>query len=319
MVQTTKAGIIVAKQRTNADKQVARLASEIVSKWKTIVEAEKKKKSKLAGSSPAPNGSVSSPARAASESWSGDASKRKWATDGVDIKRTGVPTRDACLGLLYDGLAFMSTESSTHIIIKSMEVEKAAFVAFKGETNEYRSKLRSLFQNLKNKSNRELGPRVLSGEISAERFVVMTHEELKSAEQRKMDVALEQENMKKAQVPMVQKSISDALQCGRCKQKKVSYSQAQTRSADEPITTFCECTVCGNRWKVRSILFLSTYLMLINSPSFPELLFTRWFRARALSLFNCLWPQCRFLSDRFSYDGGLLTKMMKVQTKAIHA
>jgi transcription elongation factor S-II len=299
MVQTTKAGIIVAKQRTNADKQVARLASEIVSKWKTIVEAEKKKKNRLAGSSPAPNGGTSSPARAASESWSGDASKRKWATDGVDVKRTGVPSRDACVGLLYDGLAFMSTESSTQIIIKSMEVEKAAFVAFKGETAEYRSKLRSLFQNLKNKSNRELGPRVLSGEIPADRFVVMTHEELKSAEQRKVDDKLEAENMKKAQVPMAQKSISDALQCGRCKQKKVSYSQAQTRSADEPMTTFCECTVCGNRWKVNLLLFLHTSTLLIESPSSLEPFNTMVLCSSTQPLYYLLLSYS-FLSDEFS-------------------
>src|SRR5262249_37186661 len=69
-------------------------------------------------------------------------------------------------------------------------------------------------------------------------------------EQRARDEELEKENMKKAQVPMAEKSISDALKCGKCGQKKVSYSQAQTRSADEPMTTFCECTVCGNRWKV---------------------------------------------------------------------
>jgi transcription elongation factor S-II len=131
-----------------------------------------------------------------------------------------------------------------------MEVEKAAFTTFKGETPEYRTKLRSLFQNLKNKTNRELGPRVMSGEISAEHFVVMTHEELKSAQQRKTDEDLQRENMKNAMVPMSQRSISDALKCGKCGQKKVSYSQAQTRSADEPMTTFCECTVCGNRWKV---------------------------------------------------------------------
>jgi transcription elongation factor S-II len=86
----------------------------------------------------------------------------------------------------------------------------------------------------------------------------MTHEELKSAEQRKEDDKLQAENMKKAQVPMAQKSISDALKCGRCGQKKVSYSQAQTRSADEPMTTFCECTVCGNRWKVISVYSFTT-------------------------------------------------------------
>jgi transcription elongation factor S-II len=226
-----------------------------------MVEAEKKKKQvKAATSSPAPNGAASSPAPAPSEGWTGDASKRIWATDNVDIKRTGVPTRDNCIGLLYNGLAFMSTESSTTIILKSMEVERAAFNTFRGETPEYRTKLRSLFQNLKNKSNRELGPRVLSGEISAERFVIMSHEELKSAEQRKKDEKLESENMKNAQVPMAERSISDALKCGKCGQKKVSYSQAQTRSADEPMTTFCECTVCGNRWKVYAII--ATQLLL---------------------------------------------------------
>ncbi len=276
-----------------------------MSKWKTIVEAEKKKKNRLAGSSPAPHGGISSPARASSEGWSGDASKRKWATDGVDIKRTGVPTRDACVGLLYDGLAFMSTESSTHIMIKSMEVERAAFVAFKGETADYRSKLRSLFQNLKNKSNRELGPRVLSGEISAERFVVMTHEELKSAEQRKVDDKLEAENMKKAQVPMAQKSISDALQCGRCKQKKVSYSQAQTRSADEPMTTFCECTVCGNRWKVYLFLIPPTCAMLTKYPSSHEQLQLDGSVLKARSLFHILVLSCSFLSDGSSCCRGL--------------
>ena len=56
--------------------------------------------------------------------------------------------------------------------------------------------------------------------------------------------------MNKAQVAQPERSISDALTCGKCGQKNVSYSQAQTRSADEPMTTFCVCMVCGNRWKV---------------------------------------------------------------------
>jgi transcription elongation factor S-II len=190
------------------------------------------------------------------QGFKGDVAQRRWEREGVDVKRTGIPARDACIGLLYNGLAFMSSESSTHVIIKAMEVEQAAFDVFKGDTPEYRAKLRSLFQNLKNLSNRELGPRVMSGEITPAQFVVMSHEELKSAERRKEDEKLHAENMKKAQVPMAEKSISDALRCGRCGQRKVSYSQAQTRSADEPMTTFCECTVCGNRWKVCCSCFL---------------------------------------------------------------
>ena len=203
----------------------------------------------MAGSSPAKKTESPAPPKE-DERFTGDVAKRKWEHEGVDIKRTGIPARDSCIGLLYNGLAFMSDEPAVKLILKAMAVEQAAFDAYGGDTKPYREKLRSLFQNLKIKSNRDLGPRVMSGEITPGQFVVMSHEELKSAERRKEDEKLNADNMKKAQVPMAQKSISDALRCGRCGQKKVSYSQAQTRSADEPMTTFCECTVCGNRWKV---------------------------------------------------------------------
>jgi len=39
------------------------------------------------------------------------------------------------------------------------------------------------------------------------------------------------------------------LKCGKCKSMKTTYTQAQTRSADEPMTTFACCLNCGNRWK----------------------------------------------------------------------
>ena len=37
--------------------------------------------------------------------------------------------------------------------------------------------------------------------------------------------------------------------CGRCKSKKTSYFQLQTRSADEPMTTFVTCHQCDRNWK----------------------------------------------------------------------
>jgi DNA-directed RNA polymerase subunit M/transcription elongation factor TFIIS len=39
------------------------------------------------------------------------------------------------------------------------------------------------------------------------------------------------------------------FQCGKCKGVKTTYYQMQTRSADEPMTTFVTCTTCNNRWK----------------------------------------------------------------------
>ena len=143
------------------------------------------------------------------------------------------------------------------ILTRALEVEEAVFQHFGGRvTSGYREKLRSLFINLKNKSNPQLRVQVVAGEILASRIVTMTSDELKSAKRRAEDVKLQQENMNKAMVARVEKSVSTALTCGKCGQKKVSYSQAQTRSADEPMTTFCECQVCGNRWKVSFFLSL---------------------------------------------------------------
>ena len=52
-----------------------------------------------------------------------------------------------------------------------------------------------------------------------------------------------------AQLAMVQGTHTDLLQCGKCKKKNCTYNQIQTRSADEPMTTFVLCNECGNRWK----------------------------------------------------------------------
>lgn len=37
--------------------------------------------------------------------------------------------------------------------------------------------------------------------------------------------------------------------CHRCKSKKTTYYQLQTRSADEPMTTYVSCLSCGKNWK----------------------------------------------------------------------
>ena len=42
---------------------------------------------------------------------------------------------------------------------------------------------------------------------------------------------------------------SNMFRCGRCKKNNCTYFQLQTRSADEPMTTFVTCMECNNRWK----------------------------------------------------------------------
>lgn len=47
-----------------------------------------------------------------------------------------------------------------------------------------------------------------------------------------------------------EKEITDGLfKCGKCKTYKTTYYQLQTRSADEPATTYVTCLNCDNRWK----------------------------------------------------------------------
>ena len=42
---------------------------------------------------------------------------------------------------------------------------------------------------------------------------------------------------------------TNLFKCGKCKEKNCTYYQMQTRSADEPMTTFVTCLNCSNRWK----------------------------------------------------------------------
>lgn len=39
------------------------------------------------------------------------------------------------------------------------------------------------------------------------------------------------------------------FKCGKCKSTKTTYYQMQTRSADEPMTTYVTCKNCSHRWK----------------------------------------------------------------------
>ena len=49
---------------------------------------------------------------------------------------------------------------------------------------------------------------------------------------------------------IVQKEVEDGIfKCRKCQSYKTTYYQLQTRSADEPMTTFITCLECGKKWK----------------------------------------------------------------------
>lgn len=260
LLRSTRIGVTINRLRTHKDPAVQKLATELVAKWRDEVKKKQPPKKDGPAKVATSNGSTSSPAPPPSGTASPAPSqskkkhdvpsdKRNHKTDKVKYQVTGNEARDNCVRLMYDGLAFMSEAMPDEILNIAKHVEAAAYSNAGSVNDAYKGKMRSLFQNLKNKSNPQLRKRVLTGEITAKRFVVMTHDEMKSDARRAEDEKLEKENMNQAMVAQVEKAISKEFQCGKCKQKKVSYSQAQTRSADEPMTTFCECMNCGNRWK----------------------------------------------------------------------
>jgi len=59
----------------------------------------------------------------------------------------------------------------------------------------------------------------------------------------------EKEKRDKALYEINKDMATDIFSCGRCKKKECTYYQLQTRSADEPMTTFITCLNCGKRWK----------------------------------------------------------------------
>jgi len=65
----------------------------------------------------------------------------------------------------------------------------------------------------------------------------MTSAEMASDERREQNRRLEEKNIFNAKGAAPKNATTNEFQCGKCKQRKVSYYQMQTRSADEPMTS----------------------------------------------------------------------------------
>ena len=108
----------------------------------------------------------------------------------------------------------------------------------------YIDRLRSVYINLKKPSVVEL---VVQQKIPAKDFAFMTHQEI-CPEKWKQLIEDKKVRDKQKYEPNIEAS-TDNFTCNKCKSKKCTYYQLQTRSADEPMTTFVTCLECGKRWK----------------------------------------------------------------------
>ena len=108
----------------------------------------------------------------------------------------------------------------------------------------YYDKLKTIIYNLKNTN---ILNRILSKEIKAHEIAFLTHQEICP---ERWNELIEKKKMidENKYAPKLEAS-TDNFTCWKCKSKKCTYYQLQTRSADEPMTTFVTCLTCGNRWK----------------------------------------------------------------------
>lgn len=108
----------------------------------------------------------------------------------------------------------------------------------------YTDRLRSVIRNLSSKALQE---RLLERKFQAHELAYMSHQDMQPERWAELIAAkkLKDENR---YAPRLEAS-TDNFTCYKCRSKKCSYYQLQTRSADEPMTTFVTCLDCGNRWK----------------------------------------------------------------------
>lgn len=269
-LKETKVGVIIGKLRTHSAPAVSELCKVIVKKWKGAVKntgsksstATKKEKAEKPSASASATPSVSAtpasvsptptPSRKPSISLpvsSNQPTVRTSKTDGIKTGTLGDVTRDKCAEMIYDALASDSGAPSEQIFSRAIAVESSVYSEFGDVNANYKNKIRRLFHNLKDKSNPRLRESVVMGDLAVTKFCGMTVQEMASEDRQQADKQLNESNLFKSLGAGAQEAETDAFKCGRCHLRKTRYRQAQTRSADEPMTTFVTCVNCGNRWK----------------------------------------------------------------------
>ena len=107
----------------------------------------------------------------------------------------------------------------------------------------YVDRLRSIFTNL----NENIIQQIKDGNVKPHIVAFMTHQELQPEKWEMLIAAKSKRDQNKFETNI--EASTDLFTCRKCKSNKCTYYQLQTRSADEPMTTFVTCLECNARFK----------------------------------------------------------------------
>ncbi|XP_050722119.1 transcription elongation factor S-II-like [Eriocheir sinensis] len=245
VLSKTRIGMTVnALRKASSDEEVISTAKQLIKNWKKFVpdkkddekesKEEKKEKKEDKKEVKNSNNSSSSSSRPAS------------------FPSSSMPNdmRMKCREMLANALKLSSVDDPVDTIENlSEQIEEAIFDEFGKPEAAYKNRLRSRIYNLKDSKNPQLRENVLRGAISPKRLATMSSEEMASAEMKALREKFTKEAIDDHQLAVAQGTKTDLLKCGKCGQRNCTYNQMQTRSSDEPMTTFVLCNHCGNRWK----------------------------------------------------------------------
>lgn len=109
----------------------------------------------------------------------------------------------------------------------------------------YIDHLRSIYINLI--KNKKLIETIVNNDILSQDIAFMNHQEMMPDKWESLLKAKHIRDINKFEQKL--EASTDTFTCRKCKTKNCNYYQMQTRSADEPMTTFVTCLDCGTRWR----------------------------------------------------------------------
>lgn len=235
VLQKTHIGMAVNRIRKSVDNpEIISLCRSMVKKWKKLLSSNQQNFSE-----PPP---VSS------------SSNINPTPMQTEVPPTTSEVRLKCRQLLTEALKKplpkeLMTEPFLEEEILAGRIEECIYQEFKCTDMKYKNRFRSRVANLGDVKNPYLRLSVLRGDLAPEKIAKMTADEMASDELKKEREKFTKEAINDHQMTLTTGTKTSEIKCPACKKYNVTYNQVQTRSADEPMTTFCFCNECGKRWK----------------------------------------------------------------------